>query len=76
MTMVMMNITDIKVLELHQEDRHTGREKDDQDRQYRLRPDHRHNRDHQVQIFQIMVEEFGWMTRLPLTQIEHSTKRL
>lgn len=59
MTMVMMNTTGIKVLELHQEDLHIGKESDDQDRQYHRHPDHRHNRDRQVQTFQIMVEEFG-----------------
>ena len=50
MMMVMMNIIDIKVLELHQEDHLIGRESDVQDRQYHLHPDHHHNPDHQVQI--------------------------
>lgn len=58
MMMVMMNILDSKDRELHREDRHIGKESDDRDRQYHLHRDPHHNRDRQVQIFLIMVQEF------------------
>ena len=53
-----MNIIDIKDRELHQEDHLIGKENDDRDRQYHHHHDRHHNRDRQVQIIQIMVQEF------------------
>ena len=58
MMMVMMNIIDIKDRELHQEDHLIGKENDDRDRQYHHHHDRHHNRGRQVQIIQIMVQEF------------------
>ena len=58
MMTVMMNIIDIKNRELHQEDHLIGKENDDHDRQYHHHHDRHHNRDRQVQIIQIMVQEF------------------
>lgn len=58
MMMVMMNIIDIKDRELHQEDHLIGKENDDRDRQYHHHHDRHHNHDRQVQIIQIMVQEF------------------
>ena len=58
MMMVRMNILDSKDRELHREDRHIGKESEDRDRQYHLHRDPHHNRDRQVQIFLIMVQEF------------------
>lgn len=58
MMTVMMNIIDIKDRELHQEDHLIGKENDDHDRQYHHHHDRHHNRDRQVQIIQIMVQEF------------------
>jgi len=59
MMMVMMNmVIGTKVLELHQEDHLIGKVNDDHDHQYHHHPDHRHNHDRQVQIIQIMVQEY------------------